>query len=50
MTGLLFFGISAVFIARYKGFASLRWLFALGIIGFIVVIFLKSTRVRVGHI
>ena len=41
----LIFGIIAAFIASSKGFKSLRWILALGIIGFITVIFMPSARV-----
>ncbi len=44
MLPLLLFGIPAAIIAHYKGFASLRWLIALGLIGMITVICLPSTR------
>ncbi len=43
---LLLFGIPAAIIAKIKGFKSLRWLFALGIIGFIWVLFLNSAKAQ----
>ena len=46
MGGLLLFGIPAAIIAKIKGFKSLRWLLALGIIGFIWVLFLKSAKAQ----
>jgi len=46
MIGLLLFGIPAAIIAKLKGFKSLRWLLALGIIGFIWVLFLKSAKAQ----
>ena len=44
MFGLLFFGIPAAIIAKTKGFKALRWILALGIIGLITVICLKSAK------
>ncbi len=41
---LLFFGMPAYFVAERKGFSPGRWLFAMGIIGLIVVCCLPSAR------
>ena len=40
----LIFGIIAAFIASSKGFKSLRWILALGIVGFFTVIFMPSAQ------
>ncbi len=42
--GLIIFGIPSAIIAGYKGFKSLRWLIALGLIGLIVVSFMSSAK------
>jgi uncharacterized membrane protein YidH (DUF202 family) len=44
MCALFLFGIPAAIIAAKKGFRPLRWLLALGIIGFIVVICFPSAE------
>jgi NADH:ubiquinone oxidoreductase subunit 6 (subunit J) len=44
--GLLLFGIPAAIIAKVKGFNSLRWLLALGIVGFVWVLFLNSANAK----
>ncbi len=40
----LIFGVISAFIAGAKGFKSLRWILALGIIGFITVLCLSSAK------
>ena len=44
MIGFLIFGIPSAIIANIKGFKYLRWLLALGFIGLIVVICMKSAN------
>jgi NADH:ubiquinone oxidoreductase subunit 6 (subunit J) len=46
MIGMILFGIPAAIIAGVKGFKPLRWLLALGIIGFIVVLCLSSAKAQ----
>ena len=46
MIGLLLFGIPAAIIAGFKGFKWGRWILALGLIGFIWIIFLKSAKAK----
>jgi len=46
MPGFFLFGVPAAIIAKMKGFKSLRWLFALGFVGFIFVLTLKSAKVE----
>ena len=41
---IFLFGIPTAIIAKVKGFQSLRWLFALGIVGFIWVLTLESAK------
>jgi len=42
--GLIIFGIPAAIIANSKGFGPIRWLFACGLIGLIVVLCLSSSK------
>jgi len=46
LIGLILFGIPSAFIASSKGFKSLRWLIALGLIGLIVVSCKASAKER----
>ena len=50
LLGFMIFGIPAMLVASKKGFADGRWLFALGLIGFVTVCFLPSARSsRISH-
>lgn len=42
--GVILFGIPAAIIAYFKGFKPFRWLFAFGLIGLVVLLFLKSAK------
>ena len=44
--GVIIFGIPSAIIAGSKGFKSLRWLLAFGLIGLIVVACLSSARAK----
>jgi hypothetical protein len=43
---LILFGVPAYFVAERKGFSPGRWLFAMGIVGLVVVFCLPSARRR----
>jgi hypothetical protein len=44
MIGFILFGIPAAIVAKVKGFNSLRWLLALGVIGLIAVIYMQNAN------
>jgi hypothetical protein len=46
LLGLMFCGIPAMFVASKKGFADGRWLFAMGLIGLVIVSCLPSASSR----
>lgn len=46
MFALILFGIINAIVARSKGFEPIRWVFALGIIGLIVLIVLPSAKAQ----
>ena len=46
LVGLVLFGIPSAIIAGAKGFKPLRWLFAFGLIGLIVVASMGSAKAK----
>ena len=44
--GIIIFGIPSALIAGSKGFKSMRWLLAFGLIGLIVVSTMKSAKAK----